>query len=51
MSWMMITGAMIFTSLIASLILTELVVWRGRLRKGLQWSENTPRRPFRIDGL
>jgi hypothetical protein len=47
----MIAGAAMFASLIAMLILTEWIVWRGRPRKGLQWSENAPRRPSRIDGL
>ena len=49
MAWMMITGATIFASLVAAMILTEWVVWRGRPRKGLQWAENAPRRPVRID--
>ena len=51
MAWMMITGATIVASLIATLMLTEWVVWRGRTREGLKWAENVPRRPTRIDGL
>lgn len=51
MAWMMITGATIFASLVAALILTEWIVWRGRPRKGLQWAKDAPRRPARIDGL
>ena len=48
MAWMMVTGAAILASLIAAMILTEWVVWRGLPRKGLQWAENAPTRPARI---
>jgi hypothetical protein len=47
MSWIMTAGATIFASLIVMLVLTELIVRRGRSRKGLQWSDNSPRKSSR----
>lgn len=49
MAWMMVTGGVVLASLIATLMLTEWIVWRARARKGLQWAENAPRRPARFD--
>ena len=51
MAWMMVTGGVVFATLVATLMLTEWIVWRGRPRKGLQWTKNAPQRPARIDGL
>ena len=48
MSWIMIVGVTIFASLVAMLMLTEWIVWRGRPGKGLQWCDNSPRQPTRI---
>jgi len=49
MAWMMVTGGVVFASLVAALMLAEWMVWRARARKGLQWAENAPRRPARLD--
>ena len=48
MSWMMIAAATVFAFLIAMLGLTEWIVRRGRFRKGLQWSDKSPKKPERI---
>ena len=50
MSWVMIAGATILASLIAMLTLTEWIVRRARPRRGLQWADNSPRKPSRIFG-
>ena len=50
MTWMTVTGGVVLATLIATLMLTEWIVWRGRPRKGLQWAKNAPLRPARIDG-
>jgi hypothetical protein len=45
MSWAIPAGAAIFASLIATVLLAEWMVRRQRPRKGLEWSDNSPRRP------
>ena len=49
MAWILIVAPTLFVSLIATLMLAEWIVTRRRSRSGLQWCDNSPRQPRRIE--
>jgi hypothetical protein len=49
MSWMITVGAMLLVCFVGMLGLTEWVIRRGRASRGLQWCDNSPRKPHTIE--
>jgi len=48
MAWMIIIGATTLVCLIGMLALSEWIARRGRTHRGLQWCDNSPRKPDTI---